>query len=192
SNGSAIRFDRTYRGLPVIRGDFVVHLSPSGAYRYANGMRIGGLPASLNARVSAATAGATARAGLHYPVESTAPPPVVYARSGGAVASPLAWEVTTAGASAIHGTVTYVSATSGRVLAHWSTVDTAKDVGKGKTEYSGTVKLNDVKSGLTFKLQDNKRGKQQIYNANHTGSQGVGTLFTGPDNVWGDQQATHV
>ena len=91
---------------------------------------------------------------------------------GGRRVSPLAWEVTTAGSAAIHGTVTYVSATTGRILAHWSTVDTANDVGKGKTEYSGTVKLNDIKHGGTYTLQDNKRGKQQIYNANHTGVAG--------------------
>src|SRR5262249_60731521 len=30
ANGSAIRFDRTYRGLRVIPGHFVVHLSPAG------------------------------------------------------------------------------------------------------------------------------------------------------------------
>jgi zinc metalloprotease ZmpA len=189
SNGSAIRFDRTYRGLPVIRGDFVVHLSPAGAYRYGNGMRIGGLPKSVAPRVSAAAAGATARAALHYAVKSTSSRLVIY---GGRHTSPLAWEVTTAGVSAVHGTVSYVSATTGRILAHWSTVDSALDVGKGKTEYSGTVKLNDLKNGSTFTLQDNKRGMQQIYNANHTSAQGVGTLFTDSNNVWGDHSETTV
>jgi Zn-dependent metalloprotease len=187
--GSTIRFDRTYRGLRVVRGDFVVHLSTTGAYRYGNGMRIGGLPKSISPTVSAATAGATARAALGYRAASTSAGLVVF---GGRRVSPLAWEVTTAGASATDGTVTYVSATTGRVLASWSTVDTANDVGKGKTEYSGTVKLNDIKVGATYTLQDNKRGKQQIYNANHTGSQGVGTIFTDSNNVWGDHSETTV
>jgi zinc metalloprotease ZmpA len=189
SNGSAIRFDRTYRGLPVIRGDFVVHLSPAGAYRYGNGMRIGGLPESLTPRVSAAAAGSTARAALHYAVKSASSRLVVY---GGRHTSPLAWEVNTAGVSAIHGTVTYVDAATGRILASWSTVDTANDIGTGNTEYSGTVPVNDVKTGGTYTLQDNARGGQQIYNANHTSSQGVGTLFSDSNNVWGDHSETNV
>lgn len=31
-----VRYDRTYRQLPVLGGDFVVHLAPDGAYRSAN------------------------------------------------------------------------------------------------------------------------------------------------------------
>jgi Zn-dependent metalloprotease len=189
ATGSAIRFDRTYRGLRVIRGDFVIHLSPAGAYRYGNGMRIGGLPKSVTPRISAAAAGATARAALRYRVKSTSARLVVF---GGQRVSPLAWEVNTSGVSALHGTVTYVSATTGRILAHWSTVDTALDVGKGKTEYSGTVKLNDIKNGAVYTLQDNKRGVQKIYNANHTQSQGVGTIYTDTNNVWGDHSETNV
>ncbi len=157
--GSAIRFDRTYRGLKVVGGDFIVHVTPSGAFRYGNGMRIGGLPRSLTPQVSASAAGATARGALHYAVTSTASTLVVF---GGRLASPLAWQVDTQGRSAVNATVTYVSATTGRTLARWSTVDTAKDVGKGKTEYSGTVGVNDLKKGSTYTLHDNKRGKQQI------------------------------
>src|SRR5262245_55022947 len=33
-NGAAdVRFDRTYKGLPVYGGDLIVHLTPGGAYR---------------------------------------------------------------------------------------------------------------------------------------------------------------
>jgi Zn-dependent metalloprotease len=167
--GSAIRFNRTYRGLSVIGGDFIVHLTPSGAYRYGNGMRIGGLPTSLTATVSSSAAGATAAAALHYRVASTSSRLVIY---GGRLASPLAWQINTKGTSGAKATVTYVSATTGRILARWSTVDTALDVGKGRTEYSGTVKVNDLKSGGIFTLQDNTRGNQQTYNANHSTSHG--------------------
>ncbi|MFF3146982.1 peptidase M4 family protein, partial [Streptomyces sp. NPDC057927] len=34
--GQHVRYDRTYRGLPVLGGDFVVHLAPGGSYRGAN------------------------------------------------------------------------------------------------------------------------------------------------------------
>lgn len=187
--GSSIRFDRTYHGLRVVGGDFVVHLTPSGHFRYANGLRVAGLPASVKPAVSAATAARSARAGVHYQVKHTSTALVIFARANG---SSLAWEVKTDGLRGMDGDVTYVSATSGRPLASWPTVETSSDRGTGKTEYSGTVRLNDVKKGSTYKLQDNKRGKQQIYNANHSWTRGVGTLFTDSDNVWGDHTETDV
>src|SRR6478735_493183 len=67
---SAIRFDRTYRGLPVVGGDFIVHLTPKGTYSYGNGRKVVGLPSSLHASVSAAAAGSAAAAKVGYPVSS--------------------------------------------------------------------------------------------------------------------------
>ena len=43
--------------------------------------------------------------------------------------------------------MTYVSASTGRTLASWSTVQTGKDVGTGKTLYSGKVKLRRHQEG---------------------------------------------
>jgi Zn-dependent metalloprotease len=188
-SGTVVRFARTYRGLQVVRGDFIVHLTPSGAYSYGNGMRIAGLPTSLTPRISAATAGATATKALHYKVASTASTLVVF---GGTKSSPLAWQIDIRGTAAVNGTVTYVSATTGRILASWSTVHTAKDIGKGKTEYSGTVPVNDIVKNGTYTLQDNPRGRQQIYNANHAQSHGVGTIFKDSNNVWGDHTEINV
>src|SRR6478735_5435636 len=51
-SGYTIRFDRTYRGLPVVRGDFIVHLDSAGQYRYGEGLRISGLPAKLAPSIS--------------------------------------------------------------------------------------------------------------------------------------------
>jgi Zn-dependent metalloprotease len=187
--GSAIRFDRTYRGLAVIGGDFIVHLTPSGAFRYGNGMRIAGLPSSLNATISASAASATAAQGLSYAVASSRTQLVVY---GGQRTSPLAWQVKTKGATAADGTLTYVDATTGRVLARWSSVDTDQDIGTGNTEYSGTVPLVDEKTGTTYSLLDNSRGAQKTLNANHSGTEGAGTIYTDTNNVWGDHTETNV
>jgi Zn-dependent metalloprotease len=187
--GSAVRFDRTYRGLRIIGGDFVVHLTPAGAFRYGNGMRIGGLPASLTPAVSASAARSAAVKSVDYEVASTSAKLIIF---GGQAVSPLAWQIDSAGTSGIHGTLTYVSATTGRTLGQWSTVDTVQDVGKGKTEYSGTVPLNDIKNNGIFTLQDNKRGKQKIYDADHSQVHGSGTIFTDTNNVWGDHTETNV
>ncbi len=192
--GSAIRFDRSYRGLPVIGGDFIIHLTPAGAYRYGNGMKVVGLPASIHPSISAAAAAATAAAKVGYPASSKSTALVVYATPG---SSSLAWQVTTASKGGANGDLTYVSARSGGTLASWSTVQNdgvqpgfagSKDVGTGKTLYSGNVSLNDVKrhAGTTrYVLKDRLRGVQRIYDA-HNQEITSGTLFKDTNNVWGD------
>jgi len=184
---SAIRFDRTYRGLPVIGGDFIVHLTANGAYRYGNGAKVVGLPSSIRASVSAAAATATAVAKVGYAVSSKSATKVIYAHSG---SSELAWQVKTANRRGLRGDVTYVSARTGATLASWSMVESDKDVGKGRTEYNGTVKLPDTLKGKKFTLVDQTRGDQSIYDAHNTSSVGVGTLFEDKNNVWGNGKIT--
>jgi zinc metalloprotease ZmpA len=181
--GPAIRFDRTYHGLKVIGGDFIVHLTPTGAFRYGNGMKVVGLPASISPSVKAAAATAAAAAKVGYPVASHSAGLVVYAHPR---SSELAWQVNTSGKSGLRADVTYVSAATARVIASWSTIENAKDVGKGKTQYSGKVKLPDTKSGGTYSLVDQTRGSQGLYDAHNVSTPGVGTLFTDKNNVWGD------
>lgn len=194
--GSAVRFDRTYRGLPVVGGDFVVHITPSGAYRYGNGMKVVALPKSITAQVSAAAAATKAAAQVRYTVATSSTKLVVFATAS---SSSLAWQVSTASKGGRDGDVTYVSATTGSTLASWPTVvndsgDTAtpyagsRDVGVGKTLYSGHVTLPDVErhAGVTrYVLKDRTRGVQRVYDA-HNGEITAGTLFKDENNVWGD------
>jgi zinc metalloprotease ZmpA len=183
--GSAIRFDRTYRGLPVVGGDFVVHLTPSGAYRYGNGLKVVGLPASLHPSVSAAAAGATAAGKVGYPVASRSTSLVIFSRTH---FSALAWQVKTSSKGGMRGDVSYVSARTGRTLSSWPTVD--NDTGTGKTLYSGTVSLQDkARSSGMYVLKDLSRGKQTIWDA-HNQEITAGTLFKDGNNVWGDGTET--
>jgi Zn-dependent metalloprotease len=180
---SAIRFDRTYRGLPVIGGDFIVHLDAKGAYSYGNGRKIVGLPSSVRASVSAAAASASAVAKVGYAVSSKTTTKVIYTRHH---SSTLAWQVNTESKSGLRGDVTYVSASNGRALASWPTVQTGKDVGTGKTLYSGKVKLGDTTKGTKYQLTDQTRGDQSTYDAQHSSTRGAGVLFEDKNNVWGD------
>ncbi len=148
--GATIRFERSYRGLPMFGGQLIIHLTPSGAYRYANGQRVAAMPASISPAVAASTATASVTAKIGYPVATRSASLAVYATPHSAR---LAWQVNTADASGLRGDVSYVSATSGRQLATWPTVD--NDNGIGKTLYSGRVKLKDVKQGKKdYILQD--------------------------------------
>lgn len=192
ANGVAIRFDRTYRGLPVVGGDFVVHVSPDGAYRYGNGLKVVGLPANIRPAVTAAAAGSAAATKVGYAVAKHTTELVILARSG---SSELAWQVNTTSSNGRSADVTYVSATSGTSLVSWSTIEEGADplagsseVGTGKTLYSGTVSLPDVKrhAGTTrYVLKDRTRGVQRIYDA-HNQEITSGTLFKDTDNVWGN------
>lgn len=197
--GSAVRFDRTYRGLPVVGGDFIVHISPTGAYRYGNGMKVVALPKSITAKISAAAAADTAAAKMSYAVATRSTKLVIVAS---AHSSTLAWQVDTASKGGMQGDATYVSATTGRVLSSHPTVvndadatatDPAyagsKDVGTGKTLYSGTVRLPDVERHagvMRYVLKDRTRGVQRVYDAHNTEIGANSTLFKDENNLWGD------
>uniref|UniRef100_UPI000568FDAB M4 family metallopeptidase n=1 Tax=Streptomyces sp. NRRL S-146 TaxID=1463884 RepID=UPI000568FDAB len=57
--------------------------------------------------------------------------------------------------------------------------------GTGNTMYSGTVTLGTTQSGSTYNLTDGARGGHKTNNLNR-GTSGTGTLFSGPDDVWGN------
>lgn len=192
AKSDTVRFDRTYRGVPMVRGNLLVHLDKGGHYLYGEGWRVASMP-SLVPGVSRAAATAAAGAAAGYRVASSSSQLVVFA---GVHDSRLAWQVRTAGARGDQGDVSYVSAGNAHVLTSWSTIEndsvrpSKKDVGTGNTLYSGTISLNDLKKHKTYTLTDKKRGKQTIYDAHNTGSQGSGTAFTDSNNVWGNGTTT--
>ena len=180
ANGSTVRFDRTYRGLPVVGGDFVVHLDPSGHYRYGEGRPVRGLPVTTTATISRATAIAAVRADLTYRSTTTSARLVVFGTAHG---SPLAWAVTTGDRTGRHGDVTYVSAGSGRAIASRPTV--LNDTGVGHSLYVGDVSIETTKKRSAYVMNDKTRGKEKIYDA-HNQEINYGTLFKDSDNIWGN------
>ncbi|MGH3478463.1 MAG: M4 family metallopeptidase [Nocardioidaceae bacterium] len=183
------RYDRTYRGLPVVGGDLVVHRTPSG--------RIGDVDWASHADLSAvgavspevSKASAAAVAARSTGLRSTASDArlVVYAVGDRAR---LAWEAT-----ASHGLarseVVYVDASNGRRITGWSLVHHAD--GTGQSLYSGRVRLKTVRQGGTFRLRDATRGNQRVLNSHHTVNiPPTGTLFADADNQWGNGQPSGV
>ena len=177
--GAAVRFDRQYRGVPVVGGDFIVHLTPDGAFRYGNGTAVASMPASVTPTVADSAAIATATAAQPYAVASSTATLVVFASD---TAAPLAWQVRTASADSQHADITVVDATTGAVLASWSAIQ--NDDGIGRTLYSGKVELQTTKEDNHWVLEDKTRGDQKIYDA-HSQDIGSGTLFQDRDNSWG-------
>ena len=188
-NGAThVRMERTYRGLPVLGGDLVVHQAAAGGFRGVSQTLDDAVRLSTTPKVSRAAAAAK------LPRRAQSTRLVVDATSG---TPRLAWEVVTGGVQA-DGTpsrlATYVDATTGAVLRREQQIETVD--GSGQSLYGGTVPLQLTLSGSTYQLKDPTRGNTYTTDmGNATDSLGcqyfgigckTGTLFTSPDNLFGN------
>ncbi len=156
------RLHRTYRGLPVVGGDMVVHQSAGGAWK-GSSLTLRKAPAvSVTPKVAKAAASAAALAPSRVTKAITGDKAegstLVVDATG---ASPrLAWKVLSGGTQD-DGTpsrlATYVDASTGKVLRTEQEIVNVD--GTGNTLYSGTVGLSVTKSGSTYQLKnDGVRG----------------------------------
>ncbi|BCL23113.1 M4 family metallopeptidase [Streptomyces tuirus] len=181
------RYERTYDGLPVLGGDLVVKAAKSGATKaVVKATRAAIKPATTTAAVPATKAEKQALAAAQADDTKSAdvdkaPRKVIWAASGKPV---LAYE-TVVGGLQKDGTPNELhvvaDAATGAELYEYQGIET----GTGNTMYSGTVTLGSTQSGSTYNLTDGARGGHKTYNLNR-GTSGTGTLFSGPDDVWGN------
>jgi Zn-dependent metalloprotease len=181
------RYERTYDGLPVLGGDLVVESTKADATAaVVKATRAAIKPATTKTSVSAAKARQQAlKAGEAEEAKDAginrAPRKVIWAANGKPV---VAYE-TVVGGFQHDGTPqelhVVTDATTGEKLFEWEAIET----GTGNTVYSGTVDLTTTQSGSTYNLTDGARGNHKTYNLNRATS-GTGTLFSGPDDVWGN------
>jgi len=161
---SHVRYERTFRGLRVIGGDFVVRKDAAGATQkvYWN--------ASGKVDVASTTPKRNAPGGKGELV--------VYAAEG---TPRLAWDTVTEGLQAdqtpsrLH---TITDALTG------STIDSFDDIatGTGNSMYSGTVSIGTTASGGSYLLKDGVNNYTTDLNGATTGT---GTQFTDADDIWG-------
>ena len=174
-----VRYDRTYKGLRVLGGDFIARRDASGSTErvYWNGSgEVAVTSTSPAVAETAAEQSAARRAG--YTPRTNDGELVVWAGEG----SPrLAWDVVTEGVKAdqtpsrLH---TIVDADSGAVITAYDEVKN----GTGSSQYSGTVTLNTIQSGSTWQLRDSVGNYTTDLNG---ATSGTGTQFTDADNIWG-------
>ncbi|MFI1001543.1 M4 family metallopeptidase [Streptomyces galbus] len=186
------RYERTYAGLPVLGGDLVVDTAKSGDTRgVVKATRATIEVASLTPAVPADQARKqalrlAADAGADTADAGRAPRKVIWAANGTPV---LAYE-TVVGGLQEDGTPNELhvvtDAATGKKLYAYQGIET----GTGNTMYSGTVTLGTSQSGSTYTLTDTARGNHKTYNLNR-GTSGTGTLFSGPDDVWGNGSASN-
>nr|WP_062641924.1 M4 family metallopeptidase [Streptomyces sp. NBRC 110468] len=187
------RYERTYGGLPVLGGDLVVETAKSGATEgVTKATRAAIKVASLSPALSAAKAEKQAlslatAAGAENADTDRAPRKVIWAANGTPV---LAYE-TVVGGLQEDGTPNELhvitDAATGKKLYEYQGIET----GTGNTMYSGQVTLGTTQSGSTYNLTDGARGNHKTYNLNR-GTSGTGTLFSGPDDVWGTGAASNL
>ncbi|MEU6125723.1 M4 family metallopeptidase [Streptomyces sp. NPDC047123] len=186
------RYERTYDGLPVLGGDLVVDTAESGkteGVTKAAKAQLKGVDTSADIKASAAekqALGAAKAEGSKKTDANRAPRKVVWLAEGKPV---LAYE-TVVGGLQHDGTPNELhvvtDAATGKKLFQWQGVEN----GTGNTQYSGQVTVGSVQSGSTYNLTDSGRGNHKTYNLNR-GTSGTGTLFSGPDDIWGNGQAAN-
>ncbi|WP_328747353.1 M4 family metallopeptidase [Streptomyces sp. NBC_00285] len=195
-----VRYDRTYRQIPVLGGDFVVHLAPDGAYRSSsratrNAISLASVTPALSAPKAAdLAANALKAANLGETLKKlTAKPQLVVDALHGA--PKLAWQTNAAAQDSLGNPVARTVLTDARTGAQidaWDSIEQA--AGDGKSLYGGTVPLQTTLSGSTYQLKDATRGntytgdaanKTDLCFLNICFSRAPATLFTDADNHWG-------
>ncbi|EWT00923.1 peptidase [Intrasporangium oryzae NRRL B-24470] len=179
-----VRFDRTFRGLPVVGGDLVVHTDASGAWKGVNAASSSVRVGSTSPAVAATTAATTAAATADFTVRTSSPTLAVYAYG----TPRLVWKTQVDGVGAHRepaGKVVFVDARTGAVVDAWATE--LNDAGTGNSLYLGTVTIQTTLSGGSYQMVDATRGNARTEDGNNGSTSSTsGTLFTDADNVWGN------
>ncbi|WP_037675819.1 M4 family metallopeptidase [Streptomyces griseus] len=196
-----VRYDRTYRRLPVLGGDFVVHLAKDGAYRSTDratraDISLASIVPALSAPKAADIAtNALRAANLGETLKKlTAKPELVVDALHGQPR--LAWRTDVAAQDSLGNPVSrtvLTDARTGTQIDAWDDIETAS--GDGKSLYGGTVPVRTTLSGSTYQLKDPTRGGTYTGDAanktdlcflgNVCVSRAPSTVFTDTDNHWG-------
>jgi Zn-dependent metalloprotease len=204
ANGTEhVRFSRTYRGLPVVGGDFVLHSRNGVVSSVSQTLKTNARPSvipQIGSEQAIIQAGTRFGAGFVGMPKSRL---VVYALGATPV---LAHEVTFSGFKADQTPTDmhyFVDAVTGRILGQWDAIETAVPgpdggstctgaiavVGSGKTLTEGNVSINTIQCASAFKLKDLTRGGGYTTNMGGLRS-GLGSIVVDTDNIWGNNGLT--
>lgn len=189
-----VRFDRTYRGLKVLGGDFVVHSAPDGSFAGATVAQRAPVSVETRPVVTKRQAVAVAEARFEGRRRQSSATLVVDAVAG---TPALAWQVLVVGTPAA-GTasrlVVVVDARTGAVRRAYAGVQTAEP-GTGHGLHVGDVRISTTKGADgSFTLSDPDHGGGEVRDALDM-KDFVSTLdpsrpFLDADNAWGNGALT--
>ncbi|PWU44282.1 peptidase M4 family protein [Micromonospora globispora] len=178
-----VPYERTYKGLPVTGGDFVLATDSAGQLKYASVAQqqaIGQL--ATTPKLQATAAEQTARAQLKTVTGVEATKLVVYTLG----AKPaLAWETTLRGTAADGPSrlTVDVDAFSGKVLRTQEHI--VHGSGTGAWNGPSPLTLNTTYTGSGYSMKDPNVTNQSCQDA------ATNTTFTGSDDVWGNGTSTN-
>ncbi|MFI7428222.1 M4 family metallopeptidase [Micromonospora sp. NPDC049836] len=184
SSGAAhTRYTRTYHGLRVYGGDFVIHTAPNGTMVGTSSGLAAPLTLSTTAKVRATAAQASARRAFSGTLTAVGTPQLFVDASSGR--GRLAWETVATGWQADRQTPSKLhvitDATTGKVIGSYDEIETV--VGSGQGIYTGTVSIDTTLSGSTYQMIDPSHGNGRTCDMNNGTS--TCTTFTDADNAWG-------
>src|SRR4051794_1802273 len=179
-----VPYQRSYKGLPVFGGDFVVVTDSAGHTKYtsvAQNSPIGDL--STTPELSGSAALAVAKRQLKSVTTVEGSKLVVVAAEGKPAA--LAWESTIrgTGADGVSRLTVDVDAATGKVLRTREHVTEAAGTGTGWI--NGSVSIDTTQSGSSYLMQDPSHTTLRCQDA------ATNTTFSGSDNVWGNGTGTN-
>jgi Zn-dependent metalloprotease len=180
---SYVAYERTHLGLPVKGGDFVLVIDGAGQIAYHSVAQERPIDiASATPTLSRAAAEAIAARQLLTATGVEDTQLVVNALGDTAR---LAWESTVDGfgASGISRLTVDIDAITGAVLSEQEHV--LQGTGTGKWNGPSPLSLNTTRSGSTFQMRDPTITNLSCRDAAN------GTIFSGPDDVWGNGDGTN-
>ena len=188
-NGAThVRYTRTYRGLRVYGGDFVIHTKAGGAFAGSSVGLTAPLTLATTAKVSAAQAGKAATARFPGKATATGTPELFVDASTGR--GRLAWETVVSGWAPDGQTPSRLhvlsDALTGARIGEFDEIESVS--GTGQSIYSGPVAVDTTLSGSTYSMVDPSRGNGRTCDMNNGTS--TCTTFTDADNAWGTGAAS--
>lgn len=187
-----VHLNRTYKGLRVIGGDFIVHGHVDGSFRGVTKTLARPINVDLNKNIGEEAAVVVAQAEQRALPSDIASKTELVVHANGEKPV-LAYEVVVHGIqldqtpSELH---VIVDAEFGDVLETWEGVETAAANGTGNGYFVGNVNLstNSVSGG--FELRDTTRGSQ--YTIDLKMKTNGGSILTDADNAWGTGSVTDI
>jgi Zn-dependent metalloprotease/subtilisin-like proprotein convertase family protein len=189
-NGSThVRYTRTYHGLRVTGGDFVVHTTKDGAFAGASVGLDAPLTLDTTPTVTSTQAHAAAEHAFHGTITATGTPELLVDASTGS--GVLAWETVVSGwqpdgqlPSRLH---VIVNASTGAVIGSYDEIEAV--AGTGNTRHAGAVAIDTTQTDTGYALLDPSHGLGSACDMHNDVD--ACEPFTDADNVWGDGTAAN-
>ncbi|MET7426595.1 M4 family metallopeptidase [Dactylosporangium sp. NPDC005555] len=184
ANGAShTKYARTYHGLRVYGGDFIVHTAPDGTFAGTSVGLQAPLTAATTATVSKTAGAAKAKSAFQGSITAVGSPELFVDASDGT--GVLAYETVISGWRADGQTPSKLhvitDATTNAVRGAFDEIETVN--GTGNSIYSGAVTIDTTLSGSTYQMIDPSHGNGRTCDMNNGTS--TCTTFTDADNVWG-------